>query len=438
MNNSITTKLTHALSLTIAFVLVLLPFHAFLTVWLSSIFGHYTLLRLWKEIVLLAVGLVAVGLLFRDRAMRRALIKQRLFWLVAGYTLLLLALGFISLAHHMVSGKALAYGMLDDSRFVLFFGLCLGVAARDSWLKKHWTAIILLPALVVVIFGLLQILLLPYNFLAHFGYGANTIAPYQTVNSNLHYVRIQSTLRGANPLGAYLILILAVIASQLMRVRTNRSRLIYSLFGVGVLVDLFYTYSRSAWVGALLSLACLGLVAIKSKGLKQRLALSAAVILVIATGVTLALRHNNRFESIVFHTSSHSVATTSDQNHKSALTQGLDDLAHQPFGHGTGTAGAASVYNLDGPVRIAENYFVQIGQEIGWLGLAIFIFINIFVGVALWKVRTEPLAQALWVSLIGISFVGMLSNVWADDTLSYIWWGLAGIALSPHLLKAEG
>lgn len=37
-------KLAIILANTVAVVLVLMPFHAFLTVWLSSLFGHYTAL----------------------------------------------------------------------------------------------------------------------------------------------------------------------------------------------------------------------------------------------------------------------------------------------------------------------------------------------------------------------------------------------------------
>src|ERR1700722_11823822 len=103
MNTSLTARLTHILAITLAVVIVLLPFHAFLTVWLSSFLGHYTLLRLWKEFVLTAVGLVALGLLVRDRPLRQALVKQKLFWLLLIYLVLLLFLGFTASVHHRVS-----------------------------------------------------------------------------------------------------------------------------------------------------------------------------------------------------------------------------------------------------------------------------------------------------------------------------------------------
>ena len=85
------------------------------------------------------------------------------------------------------------------------------------------------------------------------------------------------------------------------------------------------------------------------------------------------------------------------------------------------------MYN-DGQGKLAENYYLQIGQEIGLLGLLAFLAINVLVAQRLWHRRAHPLAMTLFVSLIGISVVNMLAHAWADDTLSYIWWGLAGAA----------
>ena len=139
--------------------------------------------------------------------------------------------------------------------------------------------------------------------------------------------------------------------------------------------------------------------------------------------------HNTRFQNIFLHTQTHSaVKATSDQGHIAGLRMGTHDLAHQPFGRGPGSAGPASVYNKDRP-RIAENYFLQIGQETGWVGLILFMLINIGVGYILWLKRQDPLALTLFASLIGLTFINLLSHAWSDDAIAYIWWGLAGIAM---------
>jgi putative inorganic carbon (HCO3(-)) transporter len=335
----------------------------------------------------------------------------------------------------------LAYGVLDDARFPLFFVVCTALALRDNWLRQHWRPLVLLPAALVVLFALLQIFVLPHNVLQHFGYGPNTIPIVQTVNSNAHYVRAQSTLRGANPLGAYLVLVIAILAALFLKSKAMRTKAIYGSSGLLTLIALYLTYSRGAWIGAALVLGACLLAVIKTKRTAEFVMLGVLLLAVVASVVTLSFRHNAHFENVIFHSSPHTVATTSDQNHSSALRAGIHDVIHDPLGRGPGTAGPASVYNYDRPARDPENYFVQIGQELGWLGLVLFILINVVLAQVLWQARREPLALALFASLIGISFVGLVSEVWTDDTLCYVWWGLAGIVMATQLqlpkLKAK-
>jgi len=167
------------------------------------------------------------------------------------------------------------------------------------------------------------------------------------------------------------------------------------------------------------------------------LALAGSGVLVLLGALTvLVFHHSTRFENFVLHTQTHSaVKATSNEGHFTAFKQGVSDLWHHPLGEGPGTAGPASFYNNHCPARIAEDYFIQVGQETGWLGLGLFIVINIGVGYLLWTRREHPLALSLFASLIGLTFINLLSHAWTDDTLAYVWWGLAGIAMSPGLNK---
>ena len=67
--------------------------------------------------------------------------------------------------------------------------------------------------------------------------------------------------------------------------------------------------------------------------------------------------------------------------------------------------------------------------------MVLFVAICVLVGRELWRHRSEQLAKILLASLVGITFVNLLSHAWTDDTLSYLWWGLAGICLAPRLVK---
>jgi hypothetical protein len=409
-------------------ILLLMPFHAFLTVWGSSIFGHYTALRLWKEGLL---ALCVVGVLYLmafDHKIRTHTLSRRLVWVIMAYIGLNLISSLVVFSRHDVSNKALGYGLIVDLRFPIFFLVTWAVALRLARLRTHWQWLVSWPALAVVIFGLLQVFILPHDFLRHFGYGPHTIPVYETINHNKHYYRIASTLRGANPLGAYLIIPISLLVVRLLSPKRNWRQ---ALFFLGALIVLAYSFSRSAWIGAAISIAIIVMVSVKSQKIRRLSAIAAAVLLIVATGLFVTLRHNTGFENFVFHTQSNSqVKTTSDQGHASALRSGLSDLERDPLGRGPGSAGPESVYNSGHAPRIAENYFVQIGQETGWLGLFLFLLINLGVGYLLWLRRADPLALSLFASLIGLTFVNMLSHAWADDTLAYIWWGLAGLAMA--------
>jgi len=418
----------------ISLILVLIPFHAFLTVWLASNFGHYTALRLWKEALLIVCALGALYLLLTDIKIRSHTLSRRLVWLIVTYGLLQLGYGLLALHWHNVTPKALGYGLIINTRFLVFFLFCWAVALRTARLHKNWQKLLLWPALVVIVVGLLQALVLPSDFLRHFGYGPQTILPFETINHNAFYVRVQSTLRGSNPFGAYLVVPLTVLSVLIVRGQRNWQRLALLLAG---LVALFFTFSRSAWLGAAIAISLAVILGARAPQTRRRFAYLALAGVVALAGIGLALHHNARVENVVLHTESGTTAQlSSNQGHVSAFKSGLSDIVHHPLGLGTGTAGPASVYN-NHQARISENYFLQIGQETGLLGLLLFVLITGGVGYLLWLHRADPLALSLFASLIGLTVINLLSHAWADDTLAYVWWGFAGVAMAPRAILAD-
>lgn len=422
----------------LAIILVLLPFHAFLTVWAADHVGNYTLLRVWKEILLILLIPLAVFVVWKVPRLWRRLEVGWLFWAIIFYALLHVALGLLAMAKNQVNGYALAQAMLLNLRFFLIFLLTLVFATQSEWLKIHWRQVLLWPAVVVVGFGLLQFFVLPADFLKHFGYGTGTITPYTTVDQKLDYVRIQSTLRGANPLGAYLSLIVIGLAVALLRRRLVLGKRVTGLlFLGGSITVLAATYSRSAYIGLAVALLILLWEVAHRARMRRWLAMGLVVVAVIGSGTFLVLQDNDRFQNTFFHTNEDSMALeSSNESRSTAMLDGLKDVVSEPFGRGPGTAGPASAHNVE-PARIAENYYLQIGQEVGWLGLILFAIINSAVGRRLWRRRGDPLARTLFASLVGISVINLMSHAWADDTLSLLWWALAGVALAPAILPTE-
>ena len=434
------------LTIGVAIIIVLMPFHATLSVWLASWVGHYVGVRLWKEWLLLVLGTLALIVTWRDAKLRSHITHSLLARLIAAYLAIQIVWGVAAHVLHHVTWPALAYGWISDTRYLIFFLIVWVAAAKSMWLCTHWTRLVFVPATVVVAIGLLQYFVLPYDFLRHIGYSTATIFPYEDINHNIQYLRIMSTLRGANPLGAYLAVVLVLLAAITVKQKRRtgfhpgQRAAIAAAMVVGGVMTLILTFSRSAWIGATCGVAATLWANLRSKRARAVLLAGATIVLAISGGVIFGLRNDTTFQNVFFHTQTHSlVRTTSNEGHLAALRRGILDIVHQPLGFGPGTAGPASVYNNGHPVRIAENYFIQVAQETGFIGIAVFLAIQIVLGWQLWLHRDDALALGLFGSLIAVSLIGLLSHVWADDTLAYVWWALAAVAVSrePQLGSAS-
>jgi hypothetical protein len=415
------------LQLGVLLILVLVPFHAFLTVWIGSATGHYTLVRLWEEVLLAVMMPAALYLTWRDKLWRKLTKKTWLVWLIGLYLIVQVVWLLVALQHGSVNLKAGLYGLVINSRFLVFFGLAWLAARNDEFLLHFWRQIVLIPAAIVVLFGLLQRFVLPHDVLRHFGYSQATIAPFETIDHKVQYLRIQSTLRGANLLGAYLVLVLSVVISGL--------RHYYRWLGlVAGITVLFLSGSRAAWIGAVLALSVLVWLRLPNRRTRQWVVVGAGLFTAVLVVGVFALRNQDFVQNTVFHTDENSSSSvSSNAAHLSATCGALKQVIEEPLGRGVGTAGPASVYNTKEPSRIAENYFLQLGQETGWLGLGLFVAICVLMARALWLRRLSPLAQVLLAGFIGINLVALLMHLWTDETASFLWWGLAGVALAPTI-----
>lgn len=412
--------------------MALLPAHALFTTWAGSNFGQLDAWRIWKESLLLLAIPPTLWLIWRSPELKKWLKESWIARLFGLYIALHLLLGAWALAQQEVNTTAFIYSLIVNLRFIGFFLLCAVIASQSDWLRRHWPKLLLLPAAAVIVFGLLQKFLLPYDFLRHFGYGKDTIVAYQSVDSNLGYRRIQSSLRGANPLGAYLVLIIPAFWLSLQKNRAWRW-----LGVLGGLVVLFFSYSRSAWVGLVAAAATLRGITIKAFNSSYRVIVIIVLLLALLGGGIFLTNKSDGAQRTLFHTSDESVApSSSNADRLASMEAGVKNVVRQPLGRGPGTAGPASFRN-DLPPRIAENYFLQIGQEVGLAGLGLFIAINVLIAKQLWRRRSEQLAKILLASLVAVTLINLLSHAWTDDTLAYLWWGLAGICLAPRLAKAK-
>lgn len=430
-------KIARLSSYVVGAIIVLAPFWAFVTVWSGSNFGHYTALRLIIEALLALVILAAISLMLLDRKLAAGLMRRKWIWPLAAFVTLEIIWGIVAHFEGNVSLKALGYAWIIDLRYLLFFASVYLIAEKDNWLAKNWKRLVFLPALAVSIFAVLQFAVLPLNFLSHFGYSPHTIFPYETINHNHSYPRAMSFTRGSNPLGAYLLIIISLAVLFLVKAKKNKPKIFYSISALLGLAALAFSFSRSAWAGTVVSLILLIFLIFTSTRARKIMLASGALLIVVAAILFAGFHNNPHFQNYFSHTQKNSVIkTTSDAQHASALTNGFSDFAHQPLGKGPGTSGPASVYNYDAAARNTENYYLQIGEEDGWLGLALLLAFFVIVAIELARARTK-LALALFASFIGLAVTNFLLPAWTDVTLAYVFWGLAAVALIEVKLKNE-
>ena len=286
----------------------------------------------------------------------------------------------------------------------------------------------------VVLEFLLAQFVLPVDFLKYLGYNKTTIAPYMLVDMNPAFVRYNSTLRGPNPLGAYAIIVVSIaVAWWLMRMKKLRDRwwlVLPAFYSVVGLVAVWVSYSRSALVAAAGSI---GLVAVLQLGCRvsRRVWLAGIGIMIACAAGLYLIRGTEFFHTVIIHDNPATGAhATSNDDHAKSLSAGIMRMAQQPLGAGVGTTGSAAAYGST--PYIIENQYVMVAHEVGWLGLVLFMVIYVLVLHGLWRQRRQWYAVGLWASGIGLAFVGIVLPVWADDTVSIVWWGLAAAVCSKN------
>lgn len=432
-------KLARYLSLGIVVILLLIPFHGFITTWLGSSLGGLLIWRAWKEILLVLMSLSSLILVVGDRRLRSFLRRDRLLkWIVVfGIWLVVVSLFTVRDLDAFALGTAIYMRLFAVYAVALISGFYI---KPSKWGKFSLEKLIVIPMAVVVIFGLLQMTVLPHDFLSHFGYQKDvTIPPYFMIDGQLDKLRIISTTRGPNSLGIYLILPIILLVDIIRRRwvkitkpgEFKKQLLLPCLLLMGSTAVLYGSHSRSGWLG--LGLGLLVYFAIKSPDhLKKRIlpiAAATAILLAAAIGV---FRNTALVRDVVFHDNPETgAAISSNDERRSALSAGVDDVLDRPLlGCGAGCAGPASFHHENG-VRVSENSYLQAAQELGLIGLGILLVIGGLVIGRLWRLDDQR-APILLASFFGISLAGVFMHAWADDIAATMWWIVFSLVVSKN------
>lgn len=401
--------------------------HAPFIVGMGTIFPSYDLaIKSWKEVLMVAAAILALWLVWQ-RGTWRELLRDRVMQVAVLYGALhaLTALALRS------DPLATIVGLAIDVRYVLFFALVYTLIKMAPAYKKYFLNVGVIGAAVVVGFGVLQ-LFLPIDVLSHIGYGENTIQPYLTVDQNPDYIRINSTLRGPNPLGAYIVIVLGLLLAAVLRGKfaldQSKKVFVVGLASLSSLAVLWASYSRSAAGAAGVTLFLVAAIAARHR-ISRKLWIAGCAALLALAGGAVMMRDHSFVTNVILHENNEGGSPiSSNSEHMESLKDGTARLLRQPIGAGIGSTGSASLLT-DEPL-IIENQYLFIAHEVGWLGLGVFIVLFCLVLSRLWRGREDWLHLGLFASGVGLALIGILLPVWVDDTVSIIWWGLAAAIIA--------
>jgi len=256
-------------------------------------------------------------------------------------------------------------------------------------------------------------------------FNSNDIRYYGHVGG-VKFVRIGSTF--LNPLDMGFFLVLA-IGLGLGLVAANKARP-WVYLGLGIAgVALIFTITRSAVLAGGVAVL-LTLVPGPGRPTVQRARLTfiLAAALIIAAPLAGAANLTTRSQGALTGTD------TSAAAHSASFGDAVTSLKDHPLGQGLGTGPAVSAARFQVQQVVAEDAYLQIGNEMGLVTMVVFIALLIAVLRRL-RARDGPiphdsLSGGAWQAGVALAIGGLFLHVWVNIAVAWIWWGAAGLALN--------
>ena len=304
---------------------------------------------------------------------------------------------------------------VDFGGVILFVILWLVVPSAQE--AKRLRQVMLAGLALIAIFAIPDIIsATAFEGWAHF-------LPLHTIEDRIPQIRSLTT--GPNPFGT----LLTVTAFIVVMVFDNPVAVGVGVAICGVLMGL--TYARSAWIGA--AVAAGGYFAYQWLKLKQITVWPIILaVAIIVSGAAGAIRFHEGPAGVFIH-------GKSTEEHQQAASVAARSTASEPwsrkvFGYGLGMAGPIvltspstikQIQHLPYLQPITESWYIQVLQEIGFIGLLIYVCLYVEVTRKLWL--RDKLTAFL---AIGLAVNAVTLEIWAADAnLNLLFWALAALSL---------
>lgn len=430
------------------FLVALIPFHAFLitsgTFWLGL--GKSQIISYWKEFILVILLLRILYDLFRSRQF-----PFKIIW-ADRLVVVLFVISLISIIYGTKNLAQAGWGIRYDFEMFLVYGLARAIIKELKQVKQLFY-VLLGSGVMVAIFGIIQALFLPPDFLARCcGYSyvfdwsfakplqASQVIPGKTPGSIGSY-RIVSTLAGPNQLGIYLSVLVLLVTSAFATFKVRKERIVLAILGLIFLIPIYFTYSRSAWLALIAGLVTLAIFTLTKKYLVWFLSIIG--ILIIGAILLLIFGRDLLFTQNVF------LRVSTSGDHFGRIKESLVTFLKHPFGLGVGKAGLVSMRFPKNGILINESWHLQILTELGFLGFLVYVgiivdfFRNIYHGIknkidkmhyGLYRSAKTGLEKTVLLAgftiLVAVIVHGFFLHTWTDITLVVIVWVIFAVAIN--------
>ena len=404
---------------------VYMPFHTFISVWLSTYTGGLDYWKVWKDILTALVTILCIATVFLTSKVSK--LYKNILILISIYALLHLILFFSSNQPLLTGALALTYNLRIFCYLIIGYSLVL--LLPKAKLQSKYVKILILLSSVVCFLAILQYLL-PRDIMTNFGYAVERgVKPNFFIDDKLDLFRAFSTLKDPNSLGAFLILPITILTQKLIKYYKSDKRLLLGGLLLLHIWVLLLTFSRSTLIAVILAVSSLlvlqNLNLIKKH--KQKILVCAVGFVVILGGLVFILRDQYVVQNVVFHADENTTLESPNELRAYLAQKAVDGIVDEPLGHGPGTAGLVSTRLSDG--LLTENYFLQILYEVGIFGFAVFIAILFLIIKKLWSLRKNDTDKIMLASFVGLAFANLLFHTWSNEAVSISWFLLAGLGL---------
>jgi hypothetical protein len=416
-------------------LVVVLPFQLFTLSWLHARGVPLGLLRgagYWKEAAVAGIALTAarrfraaerrldaidvtalaflgfaaayalVPRLFSDIAPLDSTVRYVGFRQVGGFVLVALAARHLSLPQAFVRRLVAVV--------VAVAGVSAAVAAYEMLFSDRWNDLVV-------------------NTLQVPAYLAATDAPLRDPTD----VRIYSEIGGREILrvgsvimslsyGFFLLPALGLLMARLGRpVRAAWTGGLIALVGIALLM----TQTRSAIVGAAVIVAVIVFGTsdhqVLSRAARERIALLVVAGVLVALPVAASGGLLDRFQG---------AATGEDQaqeQHRDSIGRGFGEVLTHPLGNGLGTT-AGTGQRFGNAVVVADNSYLQIGNEIGAVPMVLFVVLVVLMARELHRLGTSE-AIGIRAALLGTVVGAFFLPAWMELAVSWTAFAVVGTAL---------